>query len=93
MFLLLLPLEGHWIILCFDVTLWQIGVLYVVVMRNLWITSLFFCLIAHFLWVHLLQVFGIHWVMSGSVVVLLFFFGSNGLGNIIPIFGIWFQAV
>ena len=23
----------------------------------------------------------------------IIFFGSNGLGNIIPIFGIWFQAV
>ena len=36
-------------------------------MRNLWITFLFFCPLAHSLWVHMLQLFGIHWVMPGSV--------------------------
>ena len=53
---------------------------------------LIFCSLAHSLWVHMLQLFGIHWVMPGSVANLLFV-GNNGLGNIIPIFGIWFQAI
>ena len=30
------------------------------------------CPMAHFLWVHMLQVFGIQWVMSGSVESLVF---------------------
>ena len=30
------------------------------------------CSLAHYLWVHMLQLFGIHWVMLGSVVDLVF---------------------
>ena len=33
---------------------------------------LIFCLLAHSLWVHMLQLFGIHWVMPGFVANLLF---------------------
>ena len=33
---------------------------------------LLLCPIAHTLWVHMLHVYGIHWVMPGSVASLLF---------------------
>ena len=48
--------------------------------------------LAHSLWMHLIQLFGIDWVMPSSVVDLLCC-GTIGLGNIIPIFRIWYQAV
>ena len=53
---------------------------------------LLFCPIAHSLWTYMLRLFGIDWVMPGSVADLLFV-GTIGLGSIAPIFGIWFQTV
>ena len=52
---------------------------------------LLFCPIAHYLWMNMLRLFRIVWVMSGSVVDLLFCL-YHGLGSIALIFGIWFQA-
>ena len=50
------------------------------------------CPVAISLWMHMLRLFGIDWVMLGSVTDL-FFVDISGLGNIILIFGIWFQVV
>ena len=50
------------------------------------------CLVAHSLWMYMLRLFGIDWVMLGSVADF-FFVGIIGLGNIILIFGIWFRAL
>ena len=33
---------------------------------------LLFCSIAHFLWMYMIRLFGVEWVMPGSVVDLLF---------------------
>ena len=33
---------------------------------------LIFCLVAHSMWMYMLQLFGIDWVMPGSIVDLLF---------------------
>ena len=59
-------------ILCFLVVHWRIDVICAVAIRNLWITYYFFCLIAYSLWMYMLRLFGIDWVMSGSVEDLLF---------------------
>ena len=45
------------------------------------------CPVAHSLWMYMLRLFGIDWVMPGSVADI-FFVGIIGLGNIILIFGI-----
>ena len=50
---------------------------------------LLFCPMAHSLWMYMIRLFGIEWVMPGSVVNLLFV-GIIGLGSIARIFGIWF---
>ena len=60
-----------WIILCSMVAPWQIVVVCAVVMRNLWIIFLFFCMLAHSMWMHMIQLFGINWVIPGSVANLL----------------------
>ena len=59
-----------WIISCLGVALWQIGVVCVIVMESRWTTFLFIVLL-HTLWTFMLQAFGIHWVMPGSVAGLL----------------------
>ena len=50
---------------------------------------LLFCPMARSLWMYMIRLFGIEWVMTGSVVNLLFV-GIIGLGSIARIFGIWF---
>ena len=56
---------------------------------------LIFCPLAHSLWVHMLQLFGIHWVMLGSVANLLFcwqqWLGKHNcdIWNLVPGFLIW----
>ena len=50
------------------------------------------CPVAISLLMYMLRLFGIDWVMLGSVTDL-FFVDISGLGNIILIFGIWFQVV
>ena len=49
------------------------------------------CPVAHSLWVHMLQFFGIQWVMLGSVESLVFCW-SYWLEKLIQTFGIWFLA-
>ena len=46
------------------------------------------CPVAHFLWVQMLQVFGIQWVMPGSVESLVFCWG-----NFLLTYRIWFLVV
>ena len=50
------------------------------------------CPVAYSLWVQMLQVFGIQWVMPGSVESLVFV-GVIGWGNFLRTYGIWFLAV
>ena len=81
-----------WITLCFVVALWRIVVVCAVIMRNLWITCYFF--------VRQLILCGcICFSCLGSIGSCqvqwwtYYFVGIVGLGSIVLIFGIWFQAV
>ena len=53
---------------------------------------LFFCPIAHSLWMYMLRLFGIDWVMPVQLRTY-YFVGFIGLGSIVLIYGIWSQAV
>ena len=81
-----------WTILCLR-SLFSKLVLYVLLQwGNCGPSLLLLCPIAHSLWVHMLQIFGIHWIMPVSI-ASYYFVGGNGLGSIIHISRIWSQDV
>ena len=60
-----------WIILCSMVAPWQIVVVCAVVIEESVDYLLIFCLLAHSMWMHMIQLFGIDWVMLSLVADLL----------------------
>ena len=83
-----------WITLCFMVVLWWIVVVRVIVMRNL-LSPVTFLSDSSFFVEYMLRLFGIEWVMLGSIVDLLFCWynwlgkHSSDIWNLVPSCLLW----